>query len=185
MKRVSLALCSLVAALTLPAYAADGQRAASAASAPGAGSAPRAPSAGSGAPAPSARPPAEQPLTAEVLIIHATHEKKGVDPRIGPLPELGKAPFDNYDSYLLLERTRLPLKKDGENLKLPNKRTLQVRLLEEPGHDSVRMSASINRPDGKDFLKLLEVKAHVGQRFIVAGQNHKNGILVLVIRVVK
>jgi hypothetical protein len=32
---------------------------------------------------------------------------------------------------------------------------------------------------------LLEVKAHVGQAFIVAGQSYKKGILVLVIRVVR
>lgn len=176
MKRVSLALCSLVAALTLPAYAADGHKAPSAASAPGAGSA---------APAPSARP-AEHPLTAEVLILHATNEQKGIDPRIGKLPELGKPPFSNYDSYQVLDRARLPLKKDApQNLKLPNGRTLQVRLLDELGPDSVRLSASINRPSGKEFLPLLEVKAHAGQAFIVAGQSHKKGILVLVIRVVK
>jgi len=177
MKRVSLALCSLVAALTLPAYAGKERAAAGAANAP---------SAGSAAPAPSARPGAEQPLLAEVLILHATNEQKGIDPRIGKLPELGKSPFSNYDSYQVLDRARLPLKKDApQNLKLPNGRTLQVRLLDELGPDSVRLSASINRPSGKEFLPLLEVKAHVGQAFIVAGQSHKKGILVLVIRVVK
>ena len=179
MKCVSLVLCSLVPALTLPAYAANDK----APSGPA-----KAPSANSAAPAPSARPSAEQPLVAEVMILHATNEKKGHDPRIGNLPELGKSPFSNYDSYWLVgDRARLPLKKEApQDLKLPNGRTLQVRLLEEPGPDSVRLSASINRPNGKkEFLPLLEVKAHVGQAFIVAGQSHKKGILVLVIRVVK
>jgi len=167
----------LVPALTLPAYAANDK-------APS-GSA-KAPSASSAAPAPSARPGAEQPLLAEVLILHATNEQKGIDPRIGKLPELGKSPFSNYDSYQVLDRARLPLKKEApQNLKLPNGRTLQVRLLDELGPDLVRLSASINRPSGKEFLPLLEVKAHVGQAFIVAGQSHKKGILVLVIRVVK
>jgi hypothetical protein len=180
MKRVSLALCSLVAALTLPAYAGGSHAAPEAASASGSTSAAPAP-----APAP-ARPGAEQPLVIEVLILHATNEKKGIDPRIGKLPELGKPPFSNYDSYQVLDRARLPLKKDApQNQKLPNGRTLQVRLLDELGPDSVRLSASINRPNGKEFLPLLEVKAHVGQAFIVAGQSHKKGILVLVIRVVK
>ena len=177
MKCVSLVLCSLVPALTLPAYAANDK-------APS-GSA-KAPSASSAAPAPSARPGAEQPLLAEVLILHATNEQKGIDPRIGKLPELGKSPFSNYDSYQVLDRARLPLKKEApQNLKLPNGRTLQLRLLDELGPDLVRLSASINRPSGKEFLPLLEVKAHVGQAFIVAGQSHKKGILVLVIRVVK
>jgi len=174
MKRVSLALCTLVAVLTLPAYAAKDKPSPSAAPAP------------SVAPAPSAQPKVEHPLATEVLILHATNEQKGIDPRIGKLPELGKPPFSNYDSYQVLERARLPLKADDpQNLKLPNGRTLQVRLLDESGPNSVRLSASINRPNGKEFLPLLEVKAQVGQAFIVAGQSHKKGILVLVIRVVK
>lgn len=171
MRRGLCSLLSSVALLTLPAYAAGGGPAPSAAPAPSS--------------APSARPDADQNLAAEVLILHATNEKKGIDPRIGNLPELGKAPFSNYDSYEVLERARLPLKKEQAVLKLPNGRTLQVRLVDEPGPDSVRLSASINRPNGKEFLPLLEVKARVGQAFIVAGQSHKKGILVMVIRVIK
>jgi len=171
MKLARLALTSLVLALTLPAYAG------------GAGA--------HGGAAPSTPPPAPKaaeasPFSTEVLILHATNDKTGVDQRIGKLPELGKPPFSNYDSYQLIDRSRLPLKKDDpQNLKLPNGRTLQVRLLEQLEKDSVRMSASINRPSGKEFLPLLEVKAKVGQAFIVAGQSYKKGILVLVIRVVK
>ena len=51
--------------------------------------------------------------------------------------------------------------------------------------NTVRLSASINQPGGKTFLPLLEVKAKLGQPFIVAGQNYKGGILVLVIRAEK
>ncbi len=176
MKRASLALCSLVVGLTLPAHAGSEPRPRAAGPATAASSPPAAP-----------RPPdAEQVLAAEVLILHATNEKKGIDPRIGKLPELGKSPFSDYDSYELLDRARLPLKKaEPQNLKLPNGRTLQVGLLEAKEHDSVRLTASINRPNGKEFLPLLEVKARVGQAFIVAGQSYKKGILVLVIRVVK
>ena len=176
MKRVALALCSLVAVLTLPAHAGSD---------PSASVKPAASTAPSAAPPPSAKPDPDQSLAAEVLILHATTDKKGIDARIGKLPELSKAPFSNYDSYQLLDRVRLPLKKEEAVLKLPNGRTLQVRLVDEPGPDSVRLSASINRPNGKEFLPLLEVKAHVGQAFIVAGQSHKKGILVLVIRIVK
>jgi hypothetical protein len=171
MKGGWFALSSLVLALTLPAYAGGGHTAPPASAKP--------------PPAASSKPP-EEAFAAEVLILHATNEKKGIDPKIGKLPELGKAPFSSYDSYELLDRGRLPLKKDDpQNLKLPNGRTFQVRLNEVPQKDSVRLSASINRPNGKEFLPLLEVKAHVGQAFIVAGQSYKKGILVLVIRVVK
>ncbi len=177
MKRASIAVCSLVVVgLTLPAHAGSKARPLGAGPVTSASSSP-----------PTARPAdTEQVLSAEVLILHATNEKKGIDPRIGNLPELAKSPFSDYDSYQLLDRARLPLKKaEPQNLKLPNGRTLQVGLLEAREHDSVRLTASINRPNGKEFLPLLEVKAHVGQAFIVAGQSYKKGILVLVIRVVK
>ena len=66
---------------------------------------------------------------------------------------------------------------------------LQVKLLEIlpklKERESVRFSASINEPRGKDFLPLLEVKAGVEQTFIVAGQSYKTGMLALVMRVVK
>lgn len=126
------------------------------------------------------------PFFAEVTVLHATQAKKGIDPRIGPMPELEKPPFSSYDSYALLERTRLPLDKASpRTLKLPNGRLLETRLLEVLAKDAVRLSASINQPNGKEFLPLLEVKAKLGQPFIVAGQSYKQGILVLVIRAVK
>ena len=125
-------------------------------------------------------------LFAEVLVLHATNEKKGIDRRIGEMPELTKPPFSSYDSYTLVDRGKLPLEKGvPKTLVLPNKRVLETKLLEILGNGSVRLSASINQPGGKEFLPLLEVKAKLGQPFIVAGQSYKNGILVLVIRVVR
>jgi hypothetical protein len=125
-------------------------------------------------------------LFAEILVLHATNEKKGIDRRIGEMPELTKPPFSSYDSYTLVDRGKLPLEKGvPKTLVLPNKRVLETKLLEVLGNGSVRLSASINQPGGKEFLPLLEVKAKVGQPFIVAGQSYKNGILVLVIRVVR
>ena len=84
----------------------------------------------------------------------------------------------------------MPLnKEDPKTLKLPNGRVLQVKLLEilpkVKERESVRFSANINEPKGKDFLPLLEVKAAVEQPFIVAGQSYKTGMLALVMRVVK
>jgi hypothetical protein len=139
--------------------------------------------------APSVKPEAKpdaSPYFAEVLILHATNSKKGIDSRIGKMPELGEPPFSSYDSYELLDRARLPLKKDEpKTLNLPNGRVLQTKLIEVLPKDVLRLSASINQPNGKDFLPLLEVKAKLGQQFIVAGQSYKRGILVLVIRVAK
>jgi hypothetical protein len=132
--------------------------------------------------------PAKQAVRhfAEILVLHATNEKKGIDGRIGPMPELTKPPFSSYDSYTLVDRGRLPLEKGvPKTLVLPNRRVLETKLVELLGGDAVRLSASINQPGGKEFLPLLEVKAKIGQPFIVAGQSYKSGILVLVIKVVR
>lgn len=150
---------------------------------------------------PSARPEPSQKVkdakpaeyVAEVLILHATRakakpEKPEIDPRIGKLPELGQEPFSRlYDRYELLRKERVPLLRDDpRTIELPNGRVLRTALLPALSRaNHVRLAASINQPGGKTFLPLLEVKAHPGQSFIVAGQSYKNGILVLVIRVVK
>jgi hypothetical protein len=123
---------------------------------------------------------------AEVMVLHATNSKKGIDERIGDMPELKQPPFSSYDSYQLLSKARLPLVKGKpRTMLLPNRRVLRTELLEVLPEDYLRISASINQPNGKEFLPLLEVKAKVLQPFIVAGQSYKKGILVLVIRVVK
>jgi hypothetical protein len=134
-----------------------------------------------------AKEPQKAQFFTEVMVLHATNSGKGIDSRIGNMPELKKPPFSSYDSYELLNKAKLPLVKDDPKMtRLPNGRVLQTKLLEMSAKgDAARISASINKPGGKTFLPLLEVKAKVGQAFIVAGQSYKNGILVLVIRVVK
>jgi len=125
------------------------------------------------------------PLFAEVTVLHATNAGKGIDPRIGEMPELSRAPFSAYDSYALLDRARLPFDGHSRHLLLPNGSQLNIDLRERLGKDQVRFAASVSRPKGKEVLPLLEVKAKVGQRFVVAGQSFKKGILVLVIRPVR
>src|SRR6185369_1375598 len=101
-------------------------------------------------------------------------------------PELREGPFANYASYALLSRVTLPLSRGGKRqLTLPNGRLFEARLEDILPDGSSRLVASINRPGGKDFLPLLEVKAKPGQSFIVAGQSYKRGILVLVIKVLR
>ncbi|MEZ4227588.1 MAG: hypothetical protein R3B89_00400 [Polyangiaceae bacterium] len=123
---------------------------------------------------------------AEVLVLHATNSGKGIDKRIGEMPQLRKPPFSSYDSYELLVKQTLPLVKGHpETMELPNKRVLRTELLKTLPKGYLKLSAAINQPGGKDFLPLLEVKAKAGQAFIVAGQSYKGGILVLVIRVIE
>lgn len=129
---------------------------------------------------------AKAKYSTEVLVLHATNSGKGIDKRIGEMPQLKKPPFSSYDSYELLVKQSLPLiKGHPETMELPNKRVLRTELLEELPKGYLKLGAAINQPGGKDFLPLLEVKAKAGQSFIVAGQSYKGGILVLVIRVVE
>jgi hypothetical protein len=122
--------------------------------------------------------------TLELMVLHATNSKKGIDKRIGDMPELAEPPFSSYDSYELLAKKVIPLKVGDEKAQnLPNGRTLKTKLLEVLPEEFVRISASINQPNGSEFLPLLEVKAKLGKAFIVAGQSYKNGILVLVFKV--
>ena len=131
-----------------------------------------------------AKPAAPATHRAVVLVLHASNAGRGIDKRIGRMPQLDKPPFSSFDTYRLLMRRRLPLSKaSAKKLKLPNGRVLQTELVDVLPRDFVRITSSINQPGGGDFLPLLEVKAKLGQSFIVAGQRHKNGILVLVIRV--
>jgi hypothetical protein len=129
---------------------------------------------------------AERTYAVELMVLHATNSKHGIDERIGHMPDLEKPPFSAYDSYKLLIKTALPLVKERPKpFRLPNGRMLETRLLEILPDDYVRISARVNQPRGKVFLPLLEVKARVGQLFIVAGQSFKKGILVLVFRPVR
>jgi hypothetical protein len=140
---------------------------------------------GSGAPNRGSEP-APATLYAEVTVLHATNSRKGIDPRIGPMPELRKPPFSAYDTYVLVERTRLPLVKDRpKQLPLPNGWVLETQLGARVSADEVRFSAAVTKPNGREFLPLLQVKARIGQQFVVAGQRHQKGILVLVIRPVR
>jgi hypothetical protein len=118
----------------------------------------------------------------ELLVLHATHQKRGIAPELRGLPELTKTPFSAYDSYALLERERLTLAEGTPKThRLPNGRVLGTELVELKQGGIVRLRATISEPGGHAFLPLLEVRATAGQHFIVAGQSYRGGILVLVV----
>ena len=126
--------------------------------------------------------PAATAPVLELLVLHATHAKRGIDPSLRALPELTKAPFAAFDSYAVLERVKLPLEPAKRTTRrLPNGRALGAELLAAGKDGAVRFAASISEPGGSAFLPLLEVRARPGQHFIVAGQSYKSGILVLVL----
>jgi hypothetical protein len=125
-------------------------------------------------------------MVLELVVLHATNEKKGIDARVRGLGELTRPPFSSYDSYALLERVRLPLEaRSAKTHRLPNGRVFVTELVDTPSGESARLSASISEPGGHALLPLLELRARVGQRFIVAGQKYESGILVLVLTLLR
>jgi hypothetical protein len=148
---------------------------------------------GSPDPVPAQQPapgPALTSIAAEVIILHATNDNTGIDPKIGKIPALSKPPFSSYNSYKLLDRATLALEKGkAGTVKLPTGRDLQVRfkdVVEPVKKDEQRrflVDASIQKPDGKAFLPLIEVNAKAGEWFFVAGQDYKGGGLVIGIKI--
>src|SRR5690606_37089462 len=75
------------------------------------------------------KPEKREAFFADVMVLYANNSKKGIDPRIGNMPELQKPPFSSYDSYELADRARLPLEKEKpRTLELPNGRVLRTKL---------------------------------------------------------
>jgi len=140
-------------------------------------------------PSPAPQPSASAAATMEVVVLHAKNDGSGIDPKIGPMPELAKPPFSSYSGYKLLGRDSLALRKgQPSTLKLPNGRDLMVTWkddLAKPGEPKKYViNASIQKGDGKVFLPLLSVNAKAGEVVFVAGQTHEGGILVIGLKVV-
>jgi hypothetical protein len=134
--------------------------------------------------------PKEVAVAAEIVVLHATNDGKGIDPKIGKMPELGKPPFSSYNSYQLLDRSKQSFAKGNPSkIKLPNDGVLMVSLkdiIAPKKKDETKrfvISASIQKPGGNSFLPLLEVNAKPGETFFVAGQNYKGGVLVIGIKI--
>jgi hypothetical protein len=134
--------------------------------------------------------PAPAAISADIIILHATNENSGIDPKLGKMPELSQPPFSSYNSYKLLDHVKQPLTKgQSTTIKLPTGRDLMVSwkdVIEPKKKDDLKrfvMTASIQKTGGNTFLPLLEVNAKAGEIFFVAGQNYKGGSLVIGIKV--
>jgi hypothetical protein len=150
--------------------------------------APPAPAQESGAPPPAAPAPATIP--SEVMVLHATNDSSGIDPKLGKIPALSRPPFSSYNSYKLLTHTAQPLARGLSSLfNLPTGRQLQLLYKDvipphkQGLHTRYLVSASIQSPTGKSFLPLVEVKANPGEWFWVGGQEYHGGALFIGIKI--
>jgi hypothetical protein len=129
-------------------------------------------------------------VQAEVIVLHATNDGKGIDPSIGKIPALERPPFSSYNSYKLLEKYDLKLPKgeakdkklpDGGKLALMFKEVSRGKKKDDPTKFVV--SATIEKADGKQFLPGLDVNALKGEYFFIAGQKYNGGILVIGVKI--
>jgi hypothetical protein len=129
-----------------------------------------------------ARAAAAASPTAEVMVIHASQVDGGgtVDPRIGAMPQLSRPPLNAYNAFKLLDKQTLSVPKEHPaTYKLPNGRTLQVTLLDVTPDHRFHVRTEINRPNGRPYLKALEVTAAANEPFFVGGQSYAGGTLVV------
>jgi hypothetical protein len=127
---------------------------------------------------------AARPPTIELTVIHATSSDAGgtIDPQLRDLPQLTRdQPFVRYNVYRVIEKTALPLEAGKAAASpLPNGRTLQLTLVDDPGASHrYHVRAAIDDPGKKAFLKLLEVTASGNEPFFVGGQSYQGGTLFL------
>ena len=123
--------------------------------------------------------PAQEALNVELIVLHGTNDGKGIDPNVGDMPELKSPPFSSYNSYKLLQKDKLALALGkSDKRKLPNDRNLLVTFKGKKDQ-KYTVSVNIQKPNGPDYLPLLDVNGLKGQRFFVAGQAFKGGILVI------
>ena len=127
---------------------------------------------------------ADETVPGEVLVLLASEKAGEVDPELAAIPALKRPPFSAFKSMKVLTRTDIKLKQDQPfTVSLPNGRHLMLTLTERLADGRSKVQISINKPNQKDYLPLLEVKAKTGEPFFVAGQQYEGGTLVIGVRV--
>jgi hypothetical protein len=122
-------------------------------------------------------------VAGEVLIILAKEAPGEIDRDLKDVAALKQEPFSRFKSMKLLSRPVIAVEaKKPVEVKLPNGRTLQVEIAGVMSDGRLRVKVSINKPDKKDYLPLVQVLATAGEPFFCAGQNHDGGTLVLGVR---
>lgn len=129
-------------------------------------------------------------VASEVMLLHGTNNNSGIDPRLGKMAALSKPPFSAYNSYKLLSQATVLLPRGqaapvalptGRQLKIVYKDVVQPQ---KPGGPlRYQISASIQSPNGKSVLPLVEVNAKQGEWFWVGGQDYQGGSLFIGIKI--
>jgi hypothetical protein len=123
-------------------------------------------------------------LAGEVLVLLASENEGSVDPSLSHVHALKHPPFNVFKSIKIMSRSPVQLVADKAiEIDLPNGRKVHLTLLERQADGRTKVQVSINRPNEKDYLPLLQVIARSGEHFFVAGQKFEGGTLVIGVRV--
>jgi hypothetical protein len=123
-------------------------------------------------------------VSGEVIVILASEGEGGIDPSLEKIKALKQPPFNAFKSMKVLSRTAVKLQTtEATTVDLPNGRRLQLTLMQRMPDGRAKVQVSINKPDQKDYLPLLQVIAKAGEPFFVAGQKYQGGTLVIGVRV--
>jgi hypothetical protein len=123
-------------------------------------------------------------LAAEVLVLWAGEGEGTIDPSLSHLRALKHPPFNVFKSIKIMSRSAVKLVADQPvEVDLPNGRKVHLTLLQLLPDGRAKLAVSINRPNQKDYLPLLQVIASSGEPFFVAGQKFEGGTLVIGVRV--
>ena len=132
----------------------------------------------------SARAAANDTVPGEVLVVLASEQVGEIDRELAQIAALKKPPFSAFKTMKVLTRTNIKLKQGQPfTVSLPNGRHLMLTLAERLDDGRSKVQLSINKPNQKDYLPLLEVKAKSGEPFFVAGQQYEGGTLVIGVQV--
>lgn len=122
-------------------------------------------------------------LKGEILVVLGKETPGPVAAELKAIPELSKPPFNAYKSMSVASKSKFGVKVGSEkSLKLPNGRTLKVRVEKVMPDKRFLVRVSITKPGETAFLPLLQVAAQPGKRFFVAGQRHQDGTLFVGVR---
>jgi hypothetical protein len=126
----------------------------------------------------------ESTLGGEVFVVLASEGEGSMDPSLSSIKALKQPPFNSFKSMKILSRSAVTLESaKAASVDLPNGRRLQLTLLERMPDGRAKVQVSINRPNQKDYLPVMQVIASPGEPFFVAGQKYQGGTLVIGVRV--
>lgn len=128
-------------------------------------------------PPPSAQAGVRQ-VSMELMVVHATDSRPGVDPRLASLASSFR--YFKYQGYWLLSTQRSPVGVgDGATFSVEGDRRVKVTLV-SVDEERARVRVEMSNRDGK----LLDTTVSINRNgtFIVAGPKYQDGILMLPLR---